>query len=162
MRRRSVRQRPLATTAVSSHYRRRTVLSDAGPVCHWLGPRSQQTCTVFVNARLYVVTPISLHQWRLSFVFSKPNITKSITRRQSNLAKVASNPLPLGVWDQDPRRRQTQCSMGPQDCSPQTASWYVQPFFVEANCETDKLTDTAIIGNNSLHLMHSMQPEHLI
>jgi len=27
---------------------------------------------------------------------------------------------------------------------------------------TDRLTDTAIIGNNSLHLMHSMQPKNLV
>jgi len=26
---------------------------------------------------------------------------------------------------------------------------------------TDRQTDTAIIGNNSLHLMHSMQPKKL-
>jgi len=76
-------------------------------------------------------------------------------------------PLPLG--DQNPHV--TQCSMGPQRCLSQTRPRSVQSLLrreAELNSvtnrhtsrETDrKLTDVAIIGDNSLHLTHSMQPK---
>jgi len=50
---------------------------------------------------------------------------------------------PPPLWgDQDPRL--IQCSMGPQECSPQTASWSVQPFLhseTEISRVTDRQTD---------------------
>jgi len=57
---------------------------------------------------------------------------KNLTRGQSELAKAAPN---------DPAHtvRAAECRMNDR--------------------LTDWLTDTAIIGNNSLHLMHSMQPK---
>jgi len=53
--------------------------------------------------------------------------------------------------------------MGPQKCSPQTKSSFsrfctAKPSW--AAWQTDRLTDTAIIGNNSLHLTHSMGPKN--
>jgi len=60
------------------------------------------------------------------------------------------------LWeDQDPRLM--QCSMGPQECSPQTASWSVQPFLhseASVSCVTGRLTDTTIVSKTRLCLMH--------
>jgi len=69
-------------------------------------------------------------------------------------------PLP-SVWEnQDQEISVTQCPMGPQECLPQTASWSVQPF-LDSEAELSRVTDdTTNIGNNSLHLMHLMQPKN--
>jgi len=68
--------------------------------------------------------------------------------------------LPLSVGGSGP----TSSAMfhAPQECSLQTASAPVQPFLhseAEVSRVTDRQTDTANIGNNSQHLMHSMQPK---
>jgi len=75
-------------------------------------------------------------------------------------------PLHQAVGDRDPRL--TQCSLGLRGCLPQTGSRSVQPFsHGEAELSrvtdrpTDRRTDSANIGNNSLHLVHSMQPKSL-
>jgi len=63
--------------------------------------------------------------------------------------KFDSRSPPRLCGDQDPRV--TQCLVGPQDCSPQTASWSVQSFS-HSEAELSHVTDTVHIGNNRLHL----------
>jgi len=70
---------------------------------------------------------------------------------------------PPHLWgDQDSRL--TQCPVGAKECSPQTASWFVQPFLHNeaelsrmTDWQPDWRTDTAHISNNKLYLMHLMQ-----
>jgi len=99
-----------------------------------------------------------------AFTFCYRASATSATRGQSNLAKAASNPPPPRCRGPGPLSNIS----GPQECSPQTGSWSVQPFLhseVKLSHVTDRLTDrqtdTANIGNNSLHLMHSMQPKNI-
>jgi len=62
------------------------------------------------------------------------------TRGKSNLAKAASNPPSSSLWaDQDSRL--TQCSLNPQQCSPQTGSWPVQLFLHSEAELSHRLTD---------------------
>jgi len=74
-------------------------------------------------------------------------------------------PSPSLWGDRNPRL--TKCSLDPLECSHQTGSESVQPFLHSETVlsrVTDRLTDwrtdTAHIGNNSLELMHSMQPNY--
>jgi len=69
----------------------------------------------------------------------------------------------IAVGGQDPNL--TLCSLGPQECSPQTEPQSVQSFLhttARLSYKTDRQTDwqtLAIIGNNNLHLMHLIHPK---
>jgi len=64
----------------------------------------------------------------------KTSFSRSGDTRGSQNLKVG----PRSVGHQD--LRQTQCSLGPQECSLQTGSWSVQPF-VHSEAELSRVTD---------------------
>jgi len=109
----------------------------------WLGA----TCFVYVR------------HWRnCGRLYDHGSSSEQTSRGQSNLAKAALNPPPHRCGgNQDTHL--TQCPVGPQECSPHTASLSVQPF-LHSEAELSRQTDTALISNNSLHLMHWMQPKN--
>jgi len=106
------------------------------------------------------------------YIFTEQTLTLTVCTLSKRLSKLllhvsGSQNFKLGpfpsLWG-DPDPCLTQRSMGSQECSPQTSFWSVQPFLhseAEMSCVTDRLTDAVNIGQNRLHLMHSMQPNNI-
>jgi len=63
--------------------------------------------------------------------------------------------LPLSMGDP----RITECPLGTRKSSLQTGTRSIQPFLHRDAELTGRQADIAIVGNNSLHLTHSMQPK---
>jgi len=71
---------------------------------------------------------------------------------------VSKLPLPAGEL----RPYLTQCSLCHQHSSPQTRTQSVPPFLQSIGARLTNTSCNRIIGQNSPHLMHSMQPNNML
>jgi len=88
------------------------------------------TWNFFENLMYFMIQ--SMKRWICSIQYNVNQEVKVSCRRLHHI------PLPLAVGDRGPHL--TQCSLGPQECSPQIESWSVQPFCTVD--PRDRQTDT--------------------